>query len=133
MKLFLILLTVFPLFSQAASYPDEKLTPGEYDPKIAQERVCTPGFSKISRNVAEISKKHVCAAYKTDCKGMVIDHRIPLELGGTNEEKNLWPQPIEEAKFKFIKENELHAKICKGKLTLGEAQQLILKWKLHGK
>jgi hypothetical protein len=40
-----------------------------------------------------------------------VDHLIPLELGGSNEMKNLWPQPDKrqpECVEKDQLENELH-------------------------
>jgi hypothetical protein len=57
-----------------------------------------------------------------------VDHLIPLELGGTNEMKNLWPQPDEPrpgSAEKYQLENELHAQVCAGKMTLADAQDRI--------
>jgi hypothetical protein len=52
-----------------------------------------------------------------------------LELGGTNDIKNLWPEPyagIEwHAKLKDALENRLHKLICDGTVTPQEAQEAI--------
>jgi hypothetical protein len=57
-----------------------------------------------------------------------IDHLISLELGGSNELKNLWPESStlsngSRAKDKF--EGYLHAQVCSGKLPIQEAQREI--------
>jgi hypothetical protein len=59
------------------------------------------------------------------------DHLIPLELGGAPADpRNLWPQPRHPAdgwtaRKKDRLESELHARVCDGKMPLGEAQQAI--------
>jgi hypothetical protein len=57
-----------------------------------------------------------------------LDHLIPLELGGSNDNKNLWPQPdkplpgwVDKDDF----ENELHAEVCEGTMTLSGALHCI--------
>jgi hypothetical protein len=55
-------------------------------------------------------------------------HLIPLELGGSNDIKNLWPQPDEPRPGSVEKEqleNELHAEVRAGKLPLADAQHWI--------
>jgi hypothetical protein len=57
-----------------------------------------------------------------------VDHLIPLELGGTNDMKNLWPEPDEPLPGSAEKdqlENELHEQVCTGKMTLSDAQHCI--------
>jgi hypothetical protein len=57
-----------------------------------------------------------------------VDHLIPLELGGSNDIKNLWPQPGDPRPGwdeKDQLENELHAEVCAGKMPLAAAQQCI--------
>jgi hypothetical protein len=56
---------------------------------------------------------------------MEIDHLIPLELGGADDVKNLWPQPAPDYKYKDKLENELHRLVCSGKVSLSAAQDEI--------
>jgi hypothetical protein len=54
-----------------------------------------------------------------------VDHLIPLELGGSNDTKNLWPQPDAPPPKRDQLENELYAEVCASKLPLAEAQHYI--------
>jgi len=57
-----------------------------------------------------------------------IDHLIPLELGGSNNASNLWPQSYVSPWGAHIKdelENTLHRLVCAGNLSLPVAQHAI--------
>ena len=57
-----------------------------------------------------------------------IDHLIPLELGGSNDVKNLWPElasPTPGFHEKDMEENLLHDRVCAGTLDLTVAQKEI--------
>jgi hypothetical protein len=55
------------------------------------------------------------------------DHLVPLELGGApSDERNLWPEPIGEARVEDREEDALHAGVGTRRLSLAEAQQRIL-------
>jgi hypothetical protein len=69
-------------------------------------------------------KKKIAKAYKAKVVGE-IDHRIPLELGGSNNVRNLWPQGKDYA-HKDVIEGDLHRAVCLGKLTLEAARTLVL-------
>jgi len=88
------------------------------------------------RNVSKSVRRRAFALYgitnKTGwCKpkGCEVDHLISLELGGSNDIKNLWPQPYAgipwNAHVKDKIENHLHALICNGSITVKAAQQAI--------
>lgn len=122
----------------AADLPDPKLTPGVAEPKLTQDRICAPGFStKPWRHVSSGDKAAVYRSYGmkkwqgtcATAKGCEIDHLIPLELGGSNSHKNLWPQPFQgqvwNAYVKDDLENQLHTMVCSGELNLQEAQMMI--------
>ena len=57
-----------------------------------------------------------------------VDHLVPLELGGSNDIANLWPEPCPECYKKNTMENYLHKQVCSGKVPLAEAQHEILVW-----
>jgi hypothetical protein len=58
-----------------------------------------------------------------------VDHLISLELGGSNDISNLWPESYRtepwNAHMKDKLEDRLHAMVCAGKLRLPEAQKAI--------
>lgn len=62
--------------------------------------------------------------------GCVVDHVIPLELGGVDEVRNMQIQIAPEGKAKDRVENWLAREVCKGKMTLKEAQARIVTWRL---
>jgi len=111
--------------------PDPKLTPGVVDPSATVEKICTPGYTAKVRNVPASVKKKVFAEYDIDPTSdkFEVDHLISLELGGSNDIKNLWPQsyttqPLN-AHHKDVLENKLHKMICSKKITIKEAQKAI--------
>jgi hypothetical protein len=118
--------------AQQAPRPD--LTPGKTLP-VTISQVCVPGYSKEARGEHKISKstrETVMFLYGLDpkAKGYVIDHLISLELGGSNDRRNLWPQTIEEGHMKDRLENLLHRKVCSKAMTLTEAQlELSFDWR----
>ena len=58
-----------------------------------------------------------------------VDHLISLELGGSNDMKNLWPQSYDtkpwNAHVKDKLETRLHREICDNIITVDEAQMAI--------
>ena len=111
--------------------PDPKLTPGVADSVATVEKICTPGYTATVRNVPASVKKQVFAEYHIDPTSdkFEVDHLISLELGGSNNIKNLWPQsyttqPLN-AHRKDVLENKLHAMICSKQITIQEAQKAI--------
>ena len=121
--------------------PDPKLTPGDALPSVTAVDVRTPGWASEHRQVTESMRDQVYMLYSRtrgpDC--CEVDHLIPLELGGSNDMKNLWPQPDEPRPGwpeKGQLENELHAEVCAGKMPLAAAQRCIASnwiecWKQH--
>ena len=74
--------------------PDPNLTPGSTFNVTAQD-VCTPGYARKVRDVPAEMKRQVYREYgiTSHCPGdYEVDHLIPLELGGSNSIKNLWPE-----------------------------------------
>lgn len=60
--------------------------------------------------------------------GCEVDHRVSLQLGGSNDISNLMIQPFVgdcNARHKDHLENKLHAMVCSGALSITDAQQII--------
>ncbi len=114
-----------------ALLPDPIETPGDVLTTDATT-VCKPHYTETVRHVTEGVKHQVYLAYGKKPKPKVcceVDHFIPLELGGSNDFRNLWPEPYlprPGAREKDVVENWLHAQVCKaGTMTLAEAQEKI--------
>jgi hypothetical protein len=103
------------------SHPNPVITPG-WVRTTDTDSVCrTPS---PPRRVTKTMYDHVYAAYKiTDRTGFVLDHLISREIGGADDEANLWPQPTEQAKVKDKLENKLHTLVCSGQLDIRLAQK----------
>ena len=113
-----------------AVLPNAKLTPGETYPGVTATDVCTPGWSREHRHVTEAMRDRVYAEYgRARGPGCCeVDHLVPLELGGSNEIRNLWPQPDDPRPGDAEKdglENELHRLVCADKMPLADAQKCI--------
>ena len=129
----LLLIATLVYAGQDRSLPDSKLTPGVIL-NVAKEDVCVPGYSQSVRNVPQSEKRQVYQEYnmqadKSPCP-CEVDHLVSLELGGSNDIKNLWPEPYTgkwNAHTKDRLENWLHKQICQGNMTLQEAQEAIRK------
>jgi hypothetical protein len=72
------------------------LTPGATDPRATQatisQTICTTGYTKTVHNVSTRTKHRVYVEYqipKSAQRTYVIDHLVPLEVGGSNDIKNL--------------------------------------------
>ena len=110
--------------------PDSACSPGAIlttDPKV----ICVSGYTKTVRNVTESTKKKVFKEYGipyTQHGNYEVDHIISLELGGSNDISNLYPESYlikNGARTKDIFENYLHKQICNGKMDVAEAQRQI--------
>lgn len=118
------------LGSQPPNLPNPTLTPGATLPVTAAQ-VCVPGYSRRVRHVPESEKRAVYREY-----GIVpnrpfcceVDHLVSLELGGSNDIRNLWPEPylpLPGARQKDQVEDYLHRQVCAGRLSLAKAQSEI--------
>ena len=120
------------VFANGPIRPITSITPGEVDPKATIEKICTPGYTKTVRNVSAKTKKEVFANYgiNPNKDRYEVDHLISLELGGSNDVKNLWPESYTTSPFNAYKkdalENKLHDMVCADKLPLHEAQRVIV-------
>ncbi len=122
--------------------PDQTLTPGVILTSNTN-RVCTPGYAEKTRNVTLATKLAVYKSYGLEPSGkwrqlngvriwqsdFEVDHLISLQLGGSNDPLNLWPQsyltPEFNATAKDRLENRLHWLVCHNRMRLADAQRMI--------
>jgi hypothetical protein len=123
--------TAIPTRTPGIAYPDPLMTPGDVLPATLAE-ICTPGYSSAVRDVSTATKNRVYLAYGITVNRLPgefeMDHLVPLELGGSNDPKNLWPEPAAPAPGFHQKdqlENRLHDLACAGDIAFDQAQRLI--------
>jgi hypothetical protein len=116
-------------------YPNPSLTPGAVLTTDAST-ICTPGYASSVRDVSTATKEQVYAEYGVSYPQPLgadeVDHFIPLEIGGSNDITNLWPEPATPTpgfhqKDQF--ENFEHGQVCNGKISVAEAQsRMVSDW-----
>ena len=110
---------------------DKQCTPGAVFPNATKAQICQQGYSKSVRNVPVAEKNQVYAEYGIahhTSGEYEVDHLISLELGGSNDLANLWPEaasPTPGFHEKDKVENYLHDQVCSGAISLREAQREI--------
>lgn len=110
---------------------DNYCTPGSIFPEVTKDQVCVSGYSSSVRNVPESEKVAVYKEYGIETRTtgeFEVDHLISLELGGSNDIANLWPEAAEPRPGFHEKdkvENFLHQQVCSGQISLEQAQSEI--------
>jgi hypothetical protein len=108
--------------------PDSACTPGDIFPNVTKAQICQSGYARSVRNVPQSVKNQAYAEY-----GIIhhtagqyeVDHLVSLELGGSNDISNLWPEaanPHPGFHEKDKVENYLHDQVCSGAISLRQAQ-----------
>jgi hypothetical protein len=111
--------------------PDSACTPGAIIATATRADICASGYARSVRDVTEAEKEQVYAEYdiKSHRTGEYeVDHLVSLEIGGSNDIANLWPQPANPRPGFHEKdqvENYLHDQVCSGALPLAQAQEQI--------
>ena len=122
MAVVLALALVRPCAASAQSFMPPT---GAYDARVTVAEICTLGFARRHRHVPYRLRDTVYRRYglqRGTRRGYVIDHFIPLELGGRNDLANLWPQPRAQSHRKDRDENRLHEAVCAGRESLADAR-----------
>lgn len=107
---------------------DLACTPGDIFPSATKSVICKSGYAGSVRNVPTSEKNQVYAEYGIthhSAGQFEIDHLISLELGGSNDISNLWPEaasPKPGFHEKDKVENYLHDQVCSGAVSLQQAQ-----------
>ncbi len=118
--------------------PDPRCTPGVVSTAVTQHNlwstICRPGYTKTVRPPepeTEAFKKKIMAAYREPgaMSEYELDHLVSLELGGSNDAGNLWPErndhPPGAINSKDLVENALNKDVCSGRVSLAAAQTAI--------
>jgi len=112
----------------AWTLPNASTTPGAIassNPAV----VCQYGYAEAHRDVPYSVRDRVYNEYgipRGHRKGLRIDHLVPLEIGGANDVRNLWPQSLGDSKRKDEVEDALRVAVCVSHtLTLASAQAAI--------
>jgi len=122
--------------------PDRRCSPGAYYSGLTKAVICSSSFrTGPIRNVPDSEKHQVEAEYglapASYGSTLEIDHIVSLELGGSNDTANLFPekatpaghQPGLHVKDKL--ENAAHKAVCAGTISLRTVQQQIASnWEL---
>jgi hypothetical protein len=113
--------------------PDPTCTPGSFDPSVTQDNIattiCRSGYTETVRpsvSQTDKAKKTLYTDYGIPSgTTSELDHLVSLELGGSNDVANLWPEVGKIPNPKDTVENDLHKAVCSGKVPLVAAQQAI--------
>jgi hypothetical protein len=113
--------------------PDRQCSPGAYYSALTKARLCDPAFrTGPIRNVPTSVKHMVEVEYglapASYGRTLEIDHIVSLELGGSNDIANLFPEKADANPGYHVKdtlENKLHDLVCSGTMTLRSAQRRI--------
>lgn len=133
MKFFLILFISFLAFSSNfPTIPDIKSSPGHLcsvkDSDFLEYRY-QEKIPYCKRNVSLKTKNLVYNLYNIpvqERKNFTIDHIIPLSLGGSNNQKNLWPEHLEVKKTRPNLEYLLYLDLKNGKINQKKAVETVL-------
>jgi hypothetical protein len=111
--------------------PDKALTPGATQPVNLTE-VCSQQQEDLDPAVSVSVRKIVFQEYGMNVAkedGYQVDYLINPQLGGTNDIRNLWPEPngstVWNAHAKDALEDRLHRMVCDKQIDLASAQQEI--------
>jgi hypothetical protein len=113
--------------------PDRRCSPGAYYAGLTRDVICSPSFRTSGiRDVPQSEKFQIEREYGMPAsyygRTIEIDHIVSLELGGSNDPANLFPEPGAGAANYHVKdtlENKLHDLVCSGAMTLRAAQRQI--------
>ena len=121
--------TSFGSHSTARLMPDRRLTPGAAR-AISTSDVCHASYSDDARLVAASTQEKVLQEYGIDrarAGNYELDYLISPQLGGTDDIRNLWPEPQSATEWntraKDALEGRLHQMVCDGTIDLATAQQ----------
>ncbi len=109
--------------------PNPGFTPG-YTRQVSLTEICSADSDEVIRNVSGPVQQKVFQEYgikNRPATDFEVDYLITPGLGGSDDVRNLWPEPHSSTPWNsYVKdqlEDHLHHMVCGGKLSLGEAQR----------
>jgi hypothetical protein len=111
--------------------PDPRCTPGSVIVGASRRDICAPGYPAGRHRVTDATKRRVYAAYglsKRSTSGYELDRLVPLELGGSDDAANLYPEaatPKPGYHEKDQVERQLRRDVCEKHWRLGATQRAI--------
>jgi hypothetical protein len=107
--------------------PDRRCSPGAYYSGLTKTVICSPTFhTSTVRHVTDSERHRVEIEYGLAPRAygstLEVDHIVSLELGGSNDIANLYPEKAPGFHVKDRLENKLHDLVCTGAMTLHAAQ-----------
>jgi hypothetical protein len=112
----------------APPMPNRRLTPGATR-AVRSADVCVGEYHNEARLVPASVRREVFTEYGmagAQPKDYELDYLITPELGGSDDIRNLWPEPYSStawnAHVKDALEDRLHQLVCDGKIDLSTAQ-----------
>ncbi len=109
--------------------PDPRLTPGAARAVSASD-VCTVSYSDDAQLLPASIQQRVLQEYGmagAQAQGYELDYLISPQLGGTDDIRNLWPEPESSTAWnagaKDALESRLHQLVCQGKINVATAQR----------
>jgi hypothetical protein len=110
--------------------PDRACSPGAVFVGVSLATICTPGYPARVRSVGTDERASIFREYglpfRSYGRAYEVDHIVSLELGGSNDAANLYPEAAAPAPGYHVKdrlENHLHRLVCAGQLPLGSVQR----------
>jgi hypothetical protein len=129
-----------PAHTRTVVLPQAEITPGALNSTVRQgtirKTICIAGWTRTVRPPASYTnelKREQMVAYGLTGQPSAYeeDHFIPLALGGApRDPRNLWPEPIAQARHSDPLEAKLKRSVCKGAIRLSKARAAIRKFKL---
>jgi hypothetical protein len=115
--------------------PDPNLTPGATRP-IAISDICSAEHDQVVRNVSSPVRQRVFQEYgmrDVSANSYEVDYLITPGLGGSDDIRNLWPEPHDAKEWNsYVKdqlEDRLHQMVCSRQVSLQEAQrEIAMNW-----
>ncbi len=117
---------------EEAVVPNRSLTPGAVRPVTLKE-ICSSGDDDLDPRLPPSIERAVIQEYGLPSSAperkYQIDYLVNPQLGGTNDIKNLWPEPYSNARWnaqaKDELERHLHRMVCARTIDLAVAQREI--------